>query len=236
LACASLVYKNNRTIAKLEFERALELRPSYGLGRSWYAVFYLQWARGEIEQGLAEARRALAGDPLSSYLSMLLACALCTAGRLDEAIEKARRAVEQDPESFIARWSLGVSLGTGRRFEEAISTLETAALMSGRHPRALASLAVVFGQWGKPSEASALHRELMDRAWRAYVPLTYQSLTSEASGQHEEAMVFARRAWDEREPPFILHARHFPEFRPLHSDPRFAEILREMDSLEGIDG
>jgi hypothetical protein len=43
-------------------------------------------------------------------------------------------------------------------------------------------------------------------------------------------MAFARRAWDEREPTFILHARHFPEFRTLHSDPRFAAILREMDS------
>src|SRR3984893_418943 len=58
LACATLLYENNRTRAKQEFERALELRPSYVLGRSWYAVFYLQWACGELEQGIAEARRA----------------------------------------------------------------------------------------------------------------------------------------------------------------------------------
>ena len=101
--------------------------------------------------------------------------------------------------------------------------------MSGRHARALTSLAVASGQSGKLSEASALHRELMDRASRAYVPLTYLALTAEAAGQHEEAMAFARRAWDEREPTFILHARHFPEFRTLHSDPRFAAILREMN-------
>ena len=230
LACATLLYENNRAMAKQEFERALELSPSYVLGRSWYATFYLQWARGELEQGIAEARRALDSDPLSSYLSMLLACCLCTAGRLDEAVETARRAVQQDRESFIAHWILGVSLGTAGRFEEAVSTLETAAGMSGRHSRALSSLAGVFGQWGRPSEASALHRELMDRAPRAYVSLTYLILTAEAAGQHEEAMAFARRAWDEREPPFILHARHFPEFRTLRSDPRFAAILREMDS------
>ena len=79
---------------------------------------------------------------------MILACCLCTAGRLDEAIETARRAVQHDPELFIARWALGVSLRTAGRFEEAVSTLETAAGMSGRHSRALSSLAGVFGQWG----------------------------------------------------------------------------------------
>jgi serine/threonine-protein kinase len=229
LACATLLLENNRTMAKQEFERALELRPSYVLGRSWYACFYLQWARGDLEQGIAEARRALDSDPLSSYAGMILACCLCTAGRLDEAIETARRAVQHDPESFVARWALGVSLRTAGRFEEAVSTLETAAGMSGRHSRALSSLAGVFGQWGKRSEASALHRELMDRASRAYVPLTYLFLTAEASGQHEEAMALARRAWDAREPTFILHARYWPEFRALHSDPSFATILGEMN-------
>jgi serine/threonine protein kinase/tetratricopeptide (TPR) repeat protein len=225
LACAALLFENDGKKAQKEFETALQLRPSYVLGRSWYAVFYLQWARGEIERGIAEARRSLSDDPLSSYLSMLLACALCTAGRVDEAIETARRAVDQDPESFIARWILGVSLGTGGRFDEAVATMETGAAMSARHPRALTSLAVLFGWSEKRSEASALHRELLDRASRGYVPLTYLCLSAEASGQHEEAMAFARRAWDEREPPFILHARHFPEFRTLRSDPRFAAIL-----------
>jgi serine/threonine protein kinase/Tfp pilus assembly protein PilF len=230
LACATLLYENNRTRARQEFERALELSPSYVLGRCWYACFYCQWARGEFEQGIAEARRALDIDPLSSYLSMILACCLCTAGRLDEAIETARRAVQQDPETFVARWILGVSLGTAGRFEEAVSTLEVAAAMSGRHSRALSSLAGVFGQWGKPSEASALHRELMDRASRGYISASYLALSAEAAGQREEALAFARRAWDERDPAFILHARYFTEFRTLRSDPRFAAILREMDS------
>jgi TolB-like protein/Tfp pilus assembly protein PilF len=229
LACATLLLENNRARAKQEFERALELRPSYVLGRSWYACFYLQWACGDLEQGIAEARRARDSDPFSSYAGMILACCLCTAGRLDEAIETARRAVQHDPESFVARWALGVSLRTAGRFEEAVSTLETAAGMSGRHSRALSSLAGVFGQWGNRLEASALHRELMDRASRAYVPLTYLVLTAEASGQHEEAMALARRAWDAREPTFILHARYWPEFRALHADPSFATILGEMN-------
>jgi len=230
LACATLLYENNRARAGQEFERALELNPQYALGRGWYSLFYLQWARGEFEQGIAEARRALDTDPLSSYLSMILACCFCTVGRLDEAIETARQAVQQDPGSFVARWILGVSQNTAGRYEEAAATLELAGEISGRHPRALVSLAGVFGQWKKTAEARALHRELKDRSSRGYIPATYLALTAKAAGEHEEALALARRAWDEREPTFILHARHFPEFRSLYSDPRFAAILREMNS------
>ena len=101
--------------------------------------------------------------------------------------------------------------------------------MSGRHSLALVGLAGVFGRGGKRAEALTLHRELMDRASRSYVSPSHLALTAEAAGQHEEAMAFARRAWDEREPSFIVWARHFPQYRTLHSDPRFAAILREMD-------
>jgi tetratricopeptide (TPR) repeat protein len=230
LACATLVYENNHAVAKLRFERALELNPSYAMGRCWYGHFYLNWACGDFERGIEETRRALDSDPLSAYVTMTHGLCLLTAGRLDEAIETCRRAVHLDPESFVARWALGIALGVAGRFEEAVSTLVAAADMSGRHPLALTGLAGVFGQAGKPAEALVLHRELMDRASRGYVSATHLALTADAGGQRDEAMAFARRAWDEREPSFILWARHFPQYRALHSDPRFAAILREMDS------
>ena len=229
LACATLVYENNRAMAKQEFERALELNPHYAQGRGWYALFYLQWACGEFERGIVEARRALDIDPLSAYVTMILATCLCTAGHQDEAIETSRRAVQQDPESFVARWMLGVSLGTAGRFEAAVSTLETAAGMSGRHSLAISILAGVLGRWGKPSEASALHGELLERSSRSYVSLAHLALTAEGAGLHDRALSPARRAWDEREPAFILWARHFAPYRTLRSDPRFAAILREMN-------
>ena len=230
LASATLLFENNRAVAKVMFERALELNPDYAMGRCWYAHFYLNWARGDFEQGIAEIRRALDIDPLSAYITMSLGCGLFTAGRLDEAIETCRRASQLDPESFVSRWALGIALGMAGRSAEAVSTLEAAAVMSGRHSLALTGLAGVFAQGGQPSEALTLHRELIGRASRSYVSPTHLALTAEAAGQHEEAMAFARRAWDEREPSFILWARHFPQYRTLHSDPRFAAILREMDS------
>ena len=229
LACATLLYENNRAMARQEFERALEFSPNYGMGRMWYALFYFQWARGEFELGITEARRALDNDPLSAYVMTNLGLCLFTAGQLDEAIQTCRRAVQQDPESFVARWALGHSLALAGRFDDAISTLEAAAEMSGRHSLAITALAGAFGQVGKQAEAHALHRELMDRATRGYVSPTHLALTAEAAGDRDEAMAFARRAWDEREPSFILWARHFPQYRTLQTDPRFVAILREMN-------
>jgi serine/threonine protein kinase/tetratricopeptide (TPR) repeat protein len=236
LANATLLYENNRAVAKQRFERALELNPGHAMGRCWYGLFYLIWARGDFERGIAEARRALDSDPLSAYVTHTLGVCLFTAGRLDEAIEMCRRAIQLDPESFVARWALGIALGMAGRFEEAVSTLDVAAERSGRHTLAVTGLAGVFGQGGKPAEALVLHRELMDRASRGYVSATHLALTADAAGHRDEAMAFARRAWDEREPSFILWARQFPQYRALHSDPRFAAILREMDSPEVNEG
>jgi tetratricopeptide (TPR) repeat protein len=175
-------------MAKQEFERALALSPGYAMGRCWYANFYLNWACGDFEHGVAEARRALDSDPLSAYVTMTLGVSLFTAGHLDEAIDTCRRAIQLDPESFVSRWALGIALGMAGRSAEAVSALDAAAVTSGRHPLALSGLAGVYGQAGQPPKA------------------------------------LARRAWDEREPSFILWARH--------SDPRFAAILREMDSSD----
>jgi serine/threonine-protein kinase len=231
LACAGLLFENDRARAGAEFRQALELNPKYVMARCWHALFYLQWACGKDEEAIAESRRALDLDPLSSYVSMSLASCLCTAGRLNEAIESARRAVQLDPESFVAPWMLGVSLGTAGQFEEAVSTLEGAAARSGRHTLAVTCLAGVFGQWGKRSEAASLHRELIDRASRGYISAAHLAIAAEAAGLREEAVAYARRAWEEREPPFILWARHFPQFRSLDADPRFTAILHEMDAV-----
>ena len=231
LANATLFYENNRTQAGQEFERALELSPDYHLGRCWYGLFYLQWARGEIERGITEARRAFDHDPMNSYLAMILGCGYCTAGRLEKAVETGRLAIQLDPESFVAHWALGVSLRMNGQFEEATSILNSAAAMSNRHARALSSLAAVFGDWGRPSEAAALFGELRERSTRSFVPASYLALAAEGAGQHEEALALARQAGRDREPTFILHARHYSEFRAFRSDPRFAAILHEMDSM-----
>ncbi len=230
LACATLLYENNRSLAGQEFERALQLNPRYVQGRCWYALFYVQWALGDFERGIAEARRALEDDPLSAYVTQIVAACLGTAGRLDEAIGLGRKAVELDPESFVARWVFGTFLSEAGRYEEAVSTFHYAADMSERHAYALVGMAVAYGRWGRREAALSVLRELTERAQRTYVSAAHLLLAAEAAGDRDLAIQYAERAWADREPTFTLFARHFPDYRTLHSDPRFAAILEDMNA------
>jgi TolB-like protein len=229
LACATLVHDNDRTAAQASFERALSLNPHDVQGRCWYALFYLQCVCGELDRGLVEARLAFESDPLSAYAMTIFAAANLLAGRLDEGIALAQRALGQDPDAFLGHWVLGLAQSDAGRQEDAIATLQHAADMSSRHPFAITGLALAFARLGQREKAGALYRELLGRAPHAYVPGAQLALAASAAGLSEEALAHARRAWADREPPFILLARRFPEYAALRADPRFQEILGEMD-------
>jgi adenylate cyclase len=229
LAYAVLAFANDRVQAKRGFERALELNPHYVQGRCWYALFYLQWVAGELGQGVDHARRALEDDPLSAYTTMIVAACLATAGRLEEAIAMGRLAMERDPDSYVARWQLGVVLVEAGRIDEAIALLETAPAESA-NTLELVSLAFAYHQAGRASDAAEVHEAMLARTAARYVPRAFLALSAAAAGRQDDAIAHARAAWDDREPPFILFARGYPQWRPLHADPRFQAILREMET------
>jgi hypothetical protein len=72
------------------------------------------------------------------------------------------------------------------------------------------------------------YEDLAARATARYVPLAFLASAAASAGRIDEAIALARRAWDEREPIFILWARHYHECRALLAGPRFQAILSEM--------
>jgi tetratricopeptide (TPR) repeat protein len=229
LAGLAEICENDLESARAGYETALELNPSHIQGRCWYALFYLQAGRGRLADGVAEARRGRELDPLSAWVASILAVALVTAGDTHEAMLEARRATALDPLSFVARWVLGLALRYAGHLDEAESTLEEAAATSGRHHFAIVSLALTCARKGQRDRAAALHAELVQRAAAGYIPLTQLALTADAAGDRDQALAYARQALDQLEPPFVLLARHWPEFGELRQDHRFAALVHELD-------
>ena len=227
LAIASLMRTWNKAEAEREFLRALELNPKYLQARDWYALFYLQFAAGRLEEGVAQARQALDCDPLSSYANTLFGYTCAGAGKYTAGVQACERAVELDSESFIARWAHHCTLHLSGRFEEAVRAGELALAMSGRHPWAMAHLALTFADWGKPADAEALYAELAARGRRSYVSPSWLALAAAAVGLQDETIRHAREACEIRDPMSIavFSKWWWPWSARLRAYPRFCELL-----------
>jgi adenylate cyclase len=228
LAMACLMGAWEKAEAELEFLRALELNPRYIQARVWYALFYLQFSEGRLEEGVAQARLALQSDPLSAYFNCAFGFICSIAERYNEGSQACERAVALDSDSFIARWSHHMSLYLSGRFEEAAAAGEVALATSGRHPWAMGTLAATFADWGKPSEAEAIYAELMGRARRSYVPPSILAVTASAAGLVDESIRHAREAFQIRDPvsQFFL-SKLTPASARLLADPGFHKIAAD---------
>jgi len=227
MAIASLMGAWDTREAEREFLRALELNPRYIQARDWYALIYLQFAVGRLDEGVDQARQALNSDPLSSYANTIFGFTCCIAGRYVAGVQACERAVELDSEAYIARWAHHVALHLSGRFEEAVRAGELALAMSGRHPWAMSNLAVTFADWGKPADAGALYAELAARGRRSFVSPSWLALAAAAAGLEDETIRHAREACEIRDPVAIAVFSKWwrSNSMRLRAYPRFCELL-----------
>jgi TolB-like protein len=228
LAMSCLLYDWDLAKAEREFLCAIKLNRRYIQARCWYALFYLQFAVGRATEGIEHARLAVEFDPLSGYANAILGLTYSIAGRYTEAVEICERAVGLDAESFLARCSLHLVLRFSGRFEQSVAVGELALAMSGRHPWAMAALAMTFAEWGKPADAQAVYAEMMARARRCYVQPCQLAIAATAAGMQDEAIRHSREAFEIRDPFCRIHfSKYWPDSARLRADPRFHEILLE---------
>jgi eukaryotic-like serine/threonine-protein kinase len=229
LACATLLFERNYPLAEREFQRALELNPSYPQARAWYGLFFLHWVAGREQDAREQMSRLLQVDPLSGYANVIVAFADVTSRRPSQAVEHAQRGVELDPNSYLAHWSLTLALHGCARYEEAVGAAERALALSGRHNWALSTLVTIYASWDKPGPALAVYRELEARSAREYVQPSMLAPAAAAVGEMETAIALAQRAIDEGDPLFVMLARTFPTYDQLRTNSSFLDVVRQLD-------
>ncbi len=212
--------------AARDLRRAVELNPRSVTARQWLS-YYLVFIEGRLEDGVAQARRALELDPLAPLLVMQLGMTLTGAGRYEEAVSSFRRAGDLAPMMFQATIHLGLVFNHLGRSDEAIAPLEVAVTTSGRHPWTLAALAVCYSSLGRVGDVEAIRDELVARARREHVQSSVLAIVAASLGRMDDTFELLERACDEHD-GILVYSKRYPFFRLLQSDPRMEHIYRRI--------
>lgn len=229
LGLVQLSYEWDFAAAERQFQQALKLNPNDVNTYHWYS--HLWTARVRFEESYAASRRALELDPLNVQMRAHLAWHYVMAGQFEQAVRECDRTLEihpGSPEAWLFRsWAYS---GLGKH-NEAITAARKAIEFSGDNPRMVLGLAFAHGRAGRQSEAKALLSRFVAPSKAQLVPPYDMAQAYVALGNHERAMEWLERAYQERN-DYIIYLRVDPFFEPLRSDPRFQALLRRINLPE----
>jgi serine/threonine protein kinase len=206
--------------ADAELKRALELDPSLAPAHFFSALLPL--FRGELKDGLRLILEAEKLDPVSPITSYVATAAYLANDRVDEAVVEGQRTLQLDPNYFYLDSTLAAAYREKGNFPEAIA-LYTKAQEATRLPSS--GLAITYVRMHEETEARNILAQLVKAREKRYVSAPLIAAVSTALGDKEEAFHWLERAYDEHS-GVLQWIAFVPEFRALHSDARFPDLLQ----------
>ena len=212
--------------AAREFQRAIDLQPNNATAHQWYGNGPLD-SLGRFDEAIAETKRAIELDPLSSIINSDCAYPLYYARRYDEALAQSERTIELDPSFFYARQILGMVLLAKGELPGAIAEFEKGRQLSG-DPLHLALMVVAKTKMGDKNIAQQALAELdkvnPDRQGLAYD----RALVYVGVGNKEEAIRWLEQSYADRDGANLSWINVEPILDPLRGDPRFEALVQKV--------
>ena len=209
--------------ANVEYQRALQLKPSDLLTRFYYAEYLSRM--GRHDEAVAESRRTLALDPVSPLGHNNLAMLLWRAHQYEEAIRESRQAIALDPNFVNALWWEGLAYAGKRDFPKSIGCLEQAiSLNDGPLFRAL--LGYVYGLAGEKAKALGTLERLTILSKQRYVSPVDFAVVYAGLGDADSTFHWLEKAYQTR--TTRIHELPQPYYDSLRLDPRYASLMRRV--------
>jgi tetratricopeptide (TPR) repeat protein len=222
LAFANFFLLWNWEAADQQFQRALDLNPSYATARHWYGNYLSDLGREDA--ALAEIRRALEIDPRSPIINRDVAWPLFHSGRYDEAVAHLDEVLAKFPGYLAAERLRARALTMRGDAEEALQRFQEQHARDPS-PRSRCELAWAYARAGRKDAATRELRAALAAEHGLYyydVAVVYAAL-----GRSDEALEALGRAFDERDPTMV-NVKHDPRLASLRGDPRYARLLAQM--------
>jgi Predicted integral membrane protein len=205
-----------------ELKRALQLDPNSGTAHFFLALSLS--SQGKAESAQAHMKEAVKLDPLSPIIGSFAGMIDLAYGRFDDAIAEGRRTQLLDPNYFYHGSELAAAYREKGMFAEALELYKKAGEVTGV-PQP--GLAIAYAKMDRRNEAERVFNEAKTFAATHYVAGEAIASICVALKDNDSAFQWLERAYQEHSGS--LHGIAVrPEFRPLYSDPRFADLLKRI--------
>ena len=226
LGTVKLMYEWDWPGAERELTRAMELNPTDGEPHNLYAYYYE--AKGQLDKGLSEMRRAQELAPISAVINADVASSLYYQGNYEEAINAWRKAEEINPNFGLTPLCLPAQIYEQKgEYDRAIAECQKAFSVFGRDPGILGVLGYTYAVSGKRREAQNILAEIESLWNRRYFSPIDVALVYAGLGDRDGGLAWLTKAYDARDPQLIW-VNVEPELKSLHTDPRFRDLLRRI--------
>jgi TolB-like protein/DNA-binding winged helix-turn-helix (wHTH) protein/Flp pilus assembly protein TadD len=223
LGVLSWRYEWNWEAAEREFDRAIQLAPSYSCAHEDRAL-YLSFV-GRRAEALAEVAKSKEIDP-SPNSAMTEAGAYYQLRDYASLVDTARRSVASNPNEWTGYYNLGIGYEGSGKILEAISEYQKAIELSNGDQDVTAALAHAYAVIGKEAQAKKILRELEEKT--VYISPYALATIYAGLGDKETAFKFLERAYRERSLDVTWHIKADPRIDNLRTDPRFRSLLHRI--------
>jgi TolB-like protein/Tfp pilus assembly protein PilF len=213
------------TRAEQDFNRAIELSPSYSTAHHWYGESLA--VTGRFEESIAALRRAQELDTLSLPINTDLAQSLFFARRFEESDEQLRKTFEMDQNFVRACVISGAVYEQLGRHEEAIAVLRRAVDLSEGNPLTLSGLGHALALSGQRDEARKILIDLKELARQRYVSAYNIAVIHTGLREKEAALDWLVKAYHNRD-VWLVWLKVNPRFDTLRAEPRFTDLMRRV--------
>ncbi len=214
--------------AEREFRRAMELDPKDAVTHHWFSFMLSQM--GRFDEGIEQAKAAVALEPLNLKYKDTLASAYRDAGQIDLAMDEYNKAIEMDPNFVSVLQNQSYAYLNLQKYDIGFEEWKKAQIQNGDKEMVaiIEEGQRVFAKSGfKPAmqrilalEVELSKRRYEDPAWIGYLHAMI--------GENDEAFKWLEKAYDEKS-DFVAYVKVDPAMKNLHSDPRYIALLKKMN-------
>jgi len=207
-----------------EFQRAIDLDPNDAQARLWYGLQLI--ILGQLSEAHTQIELAARLDPLSPAIVRCSGNPFVAERKYDQAIQEYRKALEIGPNDPVTHLYLGFAYLLKGTHAEAISEMQKTVNLA-KDPTFPVFLALAYAAAGRKNEAHRLLGDVLKHADKERFQLEAVASVYFALGERDRAFEWLEKAYVAHSPtlPAIVA---YPIFDPLHSDPRFKDLVRRM--------